>query len=504
MDNQIAFTNLTIEQNKTHWLILRVIASISILIALINLTIRAGTNGLDQDEIEHTHVAWLMFNGQVPFQDFFQMHPLTFYYLLVFYYQVFGENITIFFWGRGLMVVCFIFSIWLIYLLGKEMFGTLGGLIASLIFCLNRLAQSIAVFIRADGLMLVCLLAGLYVFLKSWYKDFRPYQAILAGLLLGIAFSIHPRSGFAVLGLAVSILVSRSSVKGIKQIWERKIELVLFTVFSFLPILTPFFIYGFQAYFEKIYVIGFSVVTSYSPWDQLWEVFTQSFGIFPLVFVSIGVYLFTIIKDREKTSKCTTSLWLVLINFLGIVLIPLTNELKGIGNARGVMAIQNFYSFTAFLALFVTGSFIWIIGQLSLEKKLVVLYLFMILALASTLRPQNWYFSWQGLKANLAKLENIKQVIPSNESYVGPIMTNPVFCKNGTYYWHDEIALEKTRNPNFKHDFIAEFEKTKPFLVNKQFIEFIHFDPQEQQRVKEYLEQNYYSPKQLPGFLIRK
>jgi hypothetical protein len=503
MDKLIETVNLFIEENKKQWLILRIIVGFGLLLVLINVILQAVTMGLDPDEIEHAHAGWLMFKGKVIYQDFYENHPPIHYLFIMFYYKFFGENTSVFFWTRALMVTNFFISITLLYLIGKELFGSLGGLLASMIFSFNRLAQNIAIVSRPDGFMLVTLLGGIYCFLRAWKKEFYSYQAIMAGLLLGLSFSAHPRGGFVIIGLAITTLYISISQYGIKQIWERKKGLFLFAIFYFLPIFLPFFIYGFKTYYQAVYFAGTRVVFYYEPWEKIWLILTQSFAIFPLAFIALGIYSYEIIKNIKTPKSYVLAFFLTLTSFVGLTLWPIIRQLKGLESVRGPMPDHNYYIFILTLSLFVSGSFVWVVGQLDLRKRLIVLYLICILGVVSNLRPRYWYFSWTGLKTNLEFINKANLLIPEQETYLGVISNNPVFRKDATYFWHDDLAFIKNFDPNFHHDFVADLEKNRPFLVNQDFLNLLNFDPIEKQRLKEYIEKNYHPVKNMPNFRIR-
>jgi hypothetical protein len=63
----------------------RVLIAVALAITALALVTRVSllsTRRFDPDELEHAHVVWYISQGDVPYRDFFEMHPPLFHYLL--------------------------------------------------------------------------------------------------------------------------------------------------------------------------------------------------------------------------------------------------------------------------------------------------------------------------------------------------------------------------------------------------------------------------------------
>lgn len=495
-----------VTENKKSWLTIQILALIAILISFVNLFLQVRSNALDEDEIEHAHVAWLLFKHKVLYIDFFEHHPPHYWYLLSSYYHIFGENAQVFLWGRTFMLLMFAVTIFFTYLIGKEIFGKVGSLIVPVVLCLNKYFQAAAIPMRPDGVMVALLFIGVYIFIWAWNRKFLWYHALFSGLFLGLAFSLHPRSGFTILGLAIAVLLGWSSKIGIKEIWERKISLIVFTLTALTLILLPFFIYGFSFYLENMYKISSRIALPFfEPWERLQDIFVRSFALFPLFFISLPVCVFLMFKDRRQFWLSGAIFWFSLFNLLGLFTgVLFMSKPEAYKNLSFIPPIHNFYVLIPSLALSTTQAMVWLVSQLSEPRRPWLLILFFSLAIISTLRPEYWYFT-NGLNTNIAYIEKLNRVIPRDETFVGPTASSPVFRVDGTFHWVNvNLGLVKEILPNFHYDFPTEFKQKRPYVVNQEFLKRLDRDPQQAEQLKQYLQENYQPLKGFPSLLVRK
>jgi hypothetical protein len=492
-------------ENKKAWLLLKFLSLSTFLITLVNLFLHSQTNGLDEDEIEHTHVAWLLFKNKVLYIDFFEHHPPHYWYILSTYYHIFGENTGVFIVGRILMLSCLLLTVIFAYLIGKEMFGKVGGLISATVLSLNNFFQLAGLSIRPDGIMLVFLLIGTYLFIRSWNRKFLWYEGLLSGLFLGLAFSLHPRSGFTILGLALAVLLGWLSKAGIKEIWERKISLIIFTSAAFTPILLPFLIYGFSFYLENMYGVSSKVALPFfNPWERLRDIFARTFALFPLFFISLPVCVYLAFKDRKSFWLHTFTFWSSSLNIFALIMGTIfLSKPDAFKDLEIIPPIHNFYVLAPALAFSTAQGLVWLINQLPEKKQVFVLITFFFLSLVYSVRS-DWYLT-KGLAKNIENIENLNKAIPKNETFVGLTQSNPVFRVDGTFHWVSvNLALMKEILPNFHYDFVSEFREKRPYIIEKDFLQRLEHDPKHLQETKQYLDENYETLKSNPNFLVRK
>jgi len=465
---------------RTVWIV-RGVCLATCLFACVFLAYIAHRIHLDHDELEHAHAAWLMHLGQRPFVDFWDNHPPWFWYLLSFYYQVVGEDHGVFLFVRYCMIITFAASAVFTYLLGRELFNEATGLVAAVIFILNDAMVIPAVQVRGDGWMTVLMLAGAWVYLRAWRREFSWHQAMIAGLLLGISFSVHPRTFFTVVALALFSLISCWRVRGWKILLERKVALAVFSVCSLFFVLLPFLIYGFKIYWVNVY--QWSVVQE--PPTPHWPLFKQhlflTYLIAPLGLMAIPLGARHLLGKDAKAEASIVLFLLVGINVAGIL-----------GYKRPFA--QNFFPLAPFLALLAGCAAGWMAQQFNTTHRAVGLSLLLLGNVLIHCQPKYWGVN-NGLDRHIAQLKAIQRVVPPDKTYVGPMQTHPVFRHDGTRFWQDlNISAMKAFSridPTFQYDMLEELNRTRPYIIHVGVQEKIKSDESALKKLSELLSEHY-------------
>src|SRR5262245_2517030 len=92
----------------------------------------------DADELEHTHAAWSVFRGLVPYRDFFEHHTPWHYFALAPFFRWFAvdqsfesaQRFLVF--ARGVSLALTALSALLIFRIGRQQAGRKAGLLAAL------------------------------------------------------------------------------------------------------------------------------------------------------------------------------------------------------------------------------------------------------------------------------------------------------------------------------------------------------------------------------------
>src|SRR4249920_3359391 len=93
----------------------------------------------DPDEFEHSHAAWCVFKGMVPYRDFFEHHTPWYYYLLRPSFNWFAVDTSFesarhfLLFGRGLSFVLTILSVLIVFQIGRLWEDRRVGLVAGLL-----------------------------------------------------------------------------------------------------------------------------------------------------------------------------------------------------------------------------------------------------------------------------------------------------------------------------------------------------------------------------------
>ncbi len=434
---------------------------------------------LGHDEFERAHSAWLMNQGKVIYTDFFDHKPPYYPYFLSMYYKFHGDDVGVFIWGRKWQLFTFALSLLMLYWLGRILDNEVTGLAAASMLAANKLAHYPATQIYADGWMLLLLLLGLCLYLRAWRAKFRWWEGLAAGACLGLSFAVLPKSGFAILALALCIAFDCQFNRGWGVVRERWRALAVFAVAAFTPILAPFFVYG-PKYFFYNYVVATHLEPPHPPWYLFVNLFSGSFGLMPFALLGLGVCvaMFVARKDRRLPE-------------LAIVLFALACFFQVIANRRPF--VQAIFVFIPFICLLAGRALGWIAARLTAAQQAAGISLFALCALLLNVVPAYWDYP-DNISGQFAYINQLNQVIPRNETYAGPMVNHPIFREDSTYYfWDIDLGTLQSIDPNFRHDFVAEFKKRPPLVIHKEINAVIKNarDPAQFPVMDRFLQDNY-------------
>jgi len=153
------------------------------------------------DEIEHAHVAWLMGeHGLRPFKDFFQHHMPLLWNVLKLYFQLGGSGPEVLYFGRGVVVLCAILTLWGFYLIdvigSKARSSLLPPAMGGTAYFIAATLMLPALFnIRPETIAIALFIWSYLFWAASWRKELpRALPGILfSGVLLGFTFLASPR-----------------------------------------------------------------------------------------------------------------------------------------------------------------------------------------------------------------------------------------------------------------------------------------------------------------------
>ena len=462
---------------STWWWAARIVCLSCIVAIWAGLNTWSGKKELDHDEFEHAHAAWLMQQGQRPYYDFLEHHPPYYWYFLQLYYDAHGDDLGVFAWGRRWMLITFAGSILFLYLIGRELADEATGLAAAVLFAANRLGHYPAMIMRSDGWMLFLLMAGAYVYLYAWNRKFRWYSALGAGALLGLSFGVLPKSGFTVLGLALLTAYQCQFKTGWGIVWQRKVPLLLFAGVSFVPIILPFIIYGLD-YYHHMYVVATHVRPAFSPWSLFGNLVMGTFGLLPF---SLFGAVVCAVRIRRKPRASFAAVAILLFFVLNVIQVLVT--------ARPF--VQAFYVLIPFFCLLAGYGVSAIAERFPAREQVLGVALVAVSGLLVNLHPPNWRYP-PNLQQQIAQMKQLMALMPAHETYVGSMNYHPIFRKDGTYYWWElDLRSMQAVDPDFAHDFIDEFKRTQPYVVEENIFKRLQFDPDQVPRMKAYLERHY-------------
>jgi len=177
--------------NKIFVIAVSILIMVSLLITLNHTLI---TN-IDEDEVEHLHSAWYVFQGYSPYKDFFEHHPPLLWFLLAPFYLIFGETSTallsakIFLWffGAGTVLLTFMFA--------RRLFDEKIAILSSFLVSINYYFVVAGFSIRPDTPALFFLMAAIY-FLQIYKEEQDFSHLFLCGTLFSVSFLFTTKTAF--------------------------------------------------------------------------------------------------------------------------------------------------------------------------------------------------------------------------------------------------------------------------------------------------------------------
>jgi hypothetical protein len=165
--------------------------------------------GLDHDEGEHLHSAWLLAQGFLPFTDFFQTHSPLLWVVTAPILAILppgGAVVPVF---RLLSVLLLVATIVQAVRLSRHLHGPDGNDLLTAFLCLGVAASTQLFLFRPDLVSNVLSLAAIVLLASPW----RPRTVLLAGFLLGLAAAFNPKTGYLLAVLPVAGLIARMGVR---------------------------------------------------------------------------------------------------------------------------------------------------------------------------------------------------------------------------------------------------------------------------------------------------
>ena len=155
----------------------------------------------------------------VPYRDFFEHHTPFLYYLLAPVYAIVGDSTSLLFYSRGIMLLFTSGIIYLVYKLGKMVYGADTGWIGALFVAYNLMFMDKTIETRPDlpG-MVFWLLTLIFLIKGARLKERRFY--LFTGGSIALAILCTPKMLFGGIGLflaAMWLLIDRRAENSLKE-----------------------------------------------------------------------------------------------------------------------------------------------------------------------------------------------------------------------------------------------------------------------------------------------
>ena len=166
------------------------------------------------DDVEHLHSAWLVFNGKVPYNDFFQHHNPLLWYIYAPLLGFMAYDIAVFDVVRIISTLILFLNLYIIWLIVKRFMSN--SYMASLI-SIASIFPSYVIYsgqdFRPDNYMVFCLILGLF-YLLSYLDQHKVKSLVISFSLFALSFFFMQKIIFtlAVVGLIVVYLLIKKQI----------------------------------------------------------------------------------------------------------------------------------------------------------------------------------------------------------------------------------------------------------------------------------------------------
>lgn len=204
-------------------------------LSLLSLAFRVraiAVRYFDADEMEHLRGAFCVFNGWLPYKDFFEHHTPLIYYLLAPLYHL-GIDTRIAFISRILILAFAVMIFYLVFQLSRQWFNSLTAWIslAWLSYVFMFFAKSLE--IRPDIPALAFFLWGIYLLVNSRSRS-RTTRAIVPGIFFALSFLFTQKMFFLVGGAFLAIIFRVVSTRNQPEDRQRLLKTFFLLLLGFL------------------------------------------------------------------------------------------------------------------------------------------------------------------------------------------------------------------------------------------------------------------------------
>jgi 4-amino-4-deoxy-L-arabinose transferase-like glycosyltransferase len=349
-------SNSSDSDRKPQKLNLRIVFWGLLIVVLLTMVIRYGLISvpLERDEGEYAYGGQLILQGMLPYQQLYNMKLPGIYAAYAGLMAVFGQtHMGI---HLGLMFIN-VATIVLIFLLAKQLYDSMVGLVAAAAFAIMSLLPSVqGIFANAEHFIILFSTGGLWILVKALDED-RPWLLMISGLMLGTSFLMKQHGVAFILfgGLYVLIrLICFGPMFRLHQFFN----IGLFALGAVIPYGITCMVFMFNGTFEKFWFWTFKYAKTYTtlvPVNMAWTLFKyQSLKIVksaPLIWLSVFLGLIATFADKTMRPRAVFAFLFFIFSVLAIcpgfffrphyfiLLLPASATLAGIS----IHAIKNHF-----------------------------------------------------------------------------------------------------------------------------------------------------------------
>ena len=388
------------------------------------------------DDLEHIHAAWLVWQGFVPYLDFFEHHHPLMWFVFAPLVGAMSGNMLVFWVIRIICLSTSLATIYVIYRLIKDFWGDrITALIAINAFLYSNIVMDAMVQFKPDTFMHFFFFLGLYLLFKFWREEKQKYLNF-AALSWTISFLFLQNLIFLLFPVAVCcvyLLIAK------KMPWKSVLIALPWAVVPLLLFLTYLLCTGsLQRYVETNWILNSRIA------ENIWAARVQNFRCYYCLFaLGIGSAVFLLCTKPSKYIIALLLMWLteMLLRTTYMSMWMYYYKIVVIYNVILIsIVVGRFYAKKAWVAWVAVPVMLGLLGKF-------------------------WLF--EGMKSDEIDTLTVMQVATTiaqnstpDDIVIGlPGITFGVFNKNPHYYW-------------FSWSFIGRFDEryfhyAKPFDINE-------------------------------------
>ena len=243
-------------------------------VVLLTMVIRYGLISvpLERDEGEYAYGGQLILQGMLPYQQIYNMKLPGIYVVYAGLMAVFGQtHMGI---HLGLMFINAA-TIVLVFLLAKQLYDSIVGLVAAAAFAIMSLLPSVqGIFANAEHFVILFCIGGLWILVKALDED-RPWLILFSGLMLGSGFLMKQHGAAFILFGGLYILIQQIRIRPV-PVQHLFFKIGLLALGAIIPYGITCMIFVFNGTFEKFWFWTFKYAKAYTtlaPLSVGWSLF---------------------------------------------------------------------------------------------------------------------------------------------------------------------------------------------------------------------------------------
>jgi hypothetical protein len=233
-----------------------------LIVVLLTMVIRYGMIGvpLERDEGEYAYGGQLILQGLLPYQQIYNMKLPGIYAAYAGLMTVFGQtHMGI---HLGLMFIN-VATIVLVFLLAKQLYDSIVGLVAATAFAVMSLLPSVqGIFANAEHFVILFSVGGLWILVKALDED-RSWLLMISGFILGNGFLMKQHGvAFILLG-GLYILIHQFRFRQVLR-KHRFVKIGLFALGAIFPYGITCIVFLFNGTFDKFWFWTYRYAKAYT------------------------------------------------------------------------------------------------------------------------------------------------------------------------------------------------------------------------------------------------